>query len=79
MDVLIVGDPADLATDVGPVIDGEARAALDRHLVHLKTTAKILKELKAARRLTHCYLGRSSRRSTWPRCPTGKCLDRSCM
>jgi RHH-type proline utilization regulon transcriptional repressor/proline dehydrogenase/delta 1-pyrroline-5-carboxylate dehydrogenase len=45
MDVLAVGDPADFATDIGPVIDAEARAALDRHLDHLKATAKILKAL----------------------------------
>jgi len=44
--VLTVGDPLDFATDIGPVIDIEARAALDAHLLRLKTTAKILKELK---------------------------------
>ncbi|HWF64418.1 MAG TPA: L-glutamate gamma-semialdehyde dehydrogenase [Rhizomicrobium sp.] len=48
MDVRTVGDPADFATDVGPIIDAEAKAALDRHVIHLKTTAKILKELKPA-------------------------------
>ncbi len=48
MDVLTVGDPSDFATDIGPVIDMAARAALDAHLMHLKTTAKILKELKPA-------------------------------
>ena len=26
MDVLVIGDPADPATDVGPIIDAEARA-----------------------------------------------------
>lgn len=46
MDVLTVGDPSDFATDIGPVIDVEARAALDKHLVHLRTTAKIHKEVK---------------------------------
>ena len=46
MDVLKLGDPSDFATDVGPVIDAEAKAALDGHLVHLKTTAKILRELQ---------------------------------
>ncbi|MGB5247253.1 MAG: aldehyde dehydrogenase family protein, partial [Woeseia sp.] len=29
---LVIGDPADLATDVGPVIDEEARAGLQQHL-----------------------------------------------
>jgi RHH-type transcriptional regulator, proline utilization regulon repressor / proline dehydrogenase / delta 1-pyrroline-5-carboxylate dehydrogenase len=48
MDVLKVGDPSDFATDIGPVIDKDAKAALDRHLIHLQTTAKILKELKPA-------------------------------
>ena len=48
MDALKVGDPADFATDIGPVIDAPAKAALNAHLVHLKTTAKILKHLKPA-------------------------------
>src|SRR4051794_41759622 len=32
MEALKIGDPADLATDVGPVIDEEAKRALDEHL-----------------------------------------------
>jgi RHH-type proline utilization regulon transcriptional repressor/proline dehydrogenase/delta 1-pyrroline-5-carboxylate dehydrogenase len=32
MDELAVGDPAQLATDVGPVIDGQARDALEKHV-----------------------------------------------
>jgi len=32
MDELAIGDPADLATDVGPVIDVEARDALEKHV-----------------------------------------------
>ena len=31
-EALTVGDPADLATDVGPVIDDDAAAALERHI-----------------------------------------------
>jgi RHH-type proline utilization regulon transcriptional repressor/proline dehydrogenase/delta 1-pyrroline-5-carboxylate dehydrogenase len=31
MDQLVVGDPADLATDVGPVIDADALGVLERH------------------------------------------------
>jgi RHH-type proline utilization regulon transcriptional repressor/proline dehydrogenase/delta 1-pyrroline-5-carboxylate dehydrogenase len=31
-DALTVGDPADLATDVGPVIDAEAKALLESHI-----------------------------------------------
>ena len=32
MQALTVGDPSELATDVGPVIDEGAKAALDEHL-----------------------------------------------
>lgn len=35
-DALDVGDPADLSTDVGPVIDPEAKASLDRHVSQRK-------------------------------------------
>jgi len=48
MDALTVGDPADFATDIGPVIDGSAKDALDAHLARLKSTAKILKVLRPA-------------------------------
>jgi RHH-type transcriptional regulator, proline utilization regulon repressor / proline dehydrogenase / delta 1-pyrroline-5-carboxylate dehydrogenase len=47
MDALVVGDPADPATDVGPVIDEEARAALQAHLGRLEAEAKILHRLPA--------------------------------
>ncbi len=42
MDALVLGDPADPATDVGPVIDEEARAALGKHLERLELQAKVL-------------------------------------
>ena len=42
MDALAVGDPADPATDVGPVIDEEARAALEQHLRRLEREARVL-------------------------------------
>jgi RHH-type proline utilization regulon transcriptional repressor/proline dehydrogenase/delta 1-pyrroline-5-carboxylate dehydrogenase len=48
MDARALGDPADFATDIGPIIDSEAKAALDGYVIHLKTTAKVLKELKPA-------------------------------
>jgi RHH-type transcriptional regulator, proline utilization regulon repressor / proline dehydrogenase / delta 1-pyrroline-5-carboxylate dehydrogenase len=35
-DALVIGDPADLATDVGPVIDAQAKAALDKHIAAMK-------------------------------------------
>ncbi|HEX8839235.1 MAG TPA: L-glutamate gamma-semialdehyde dehydrogenase, partial [Sphingomicrobium sp.] len=40
MEGLKVGDPSDLATDVGPVIDEEAKRALDEHLAWLEKHAK---------------------------------------
>ena len=48
MDVLTIADPADFATDIGTVIDAPAMDALHAHLMHLRSTARILKELKPA-------------------------------
>ncbi len=39
---LVTGDPALLATDVGPVIDGEAREGIQRHLQRLAGSATCL-------------------------------------
>jgi RHH-type proline utilization regulon transcriptional repressor/proline dehydrogenase/delta 1-pyrroline-5-carboxylate dehydrogenase len=39
---LRMGDPGLLATDIGPVIDSEARAMLQQHFDHLSKTAKLL-------------------------------------
>jgi RHH-type proline utilization regulon transcriptional repressor/proline dehydrogenase/delta 1-pyrroline-5-carboxylate dehydrogenase len=39
---LVVGDPADLATDVGPVIDREAFDNIARHLQRLDSSSKVL-------------------------------------
>src|SRR5262249_35552646 len=36
MKALTVGDPADIRTDVGPVIDEGAKSALDKHLTELE-------------------------------------------
>lgn len=47
MDTLVVGDPADPATDVGPVIDAEAKAALEKHLARLETENRVLHKLPA--------------------------------
>ncbi|WP_292026598.1 bifunctional proline dehydrogenase/L-glutamate gamma-semialdehyde dehydrogenase PutA [Brevundimonas sp. UBA2416] len=38
----VVGDPTDPATDIGPVIDSDAKAALDAHLKRLEGDAKII-------------------------------------
>ncbi|NEX92488.1 bifunctional proline dehydrogenase/L-glutamate gamma-semialdehyde dehydrogenase PutA [Caulobacter sp. 17J65-9] len=45
MDALVMGDPAEASTDVGPVIDEEARANLEAHVERLKKEAKILKQM----------------------------------
>jgi RHH-type proline utilization regulon transcriptional repressor/proline dehydrogenase/delta 1-pyrroline-5-carboxylate dehydrogenase len=36
----VIGDPADLATDVGPVIDAEAKAALDAHIAAMRQAGR---------------------------------------
>ena len=41
---LRVGDPADFATDVGPVIDAEAQAHLQRHVQRLRAEARLVGE-----------------------------------
>nr|WP_254912921.1 bifunctional proline dehydrogenase/L-glutamate gamma-semialdehyde dehydrogenase PutA [Novosphingobium sp. B 225] len=35
-EALVIGDPEDLTTDVGPVIDAEAKASLDKHIAAMK-------------------------------------------
>jgi RHH-type proline utilization regulon transcriptional repressor/proline dehydrogenase/delta 1-pyrroline-5-carboxylate dehydrogenase len=47
MDALVVGDPADPRTGVGPVIDEDARAALEAHLERLSREARIVRQLPA--------------------------------
>ena len=39
-EALVIGDPAELATDVGPVIDAEAKAALDQHIAAMKRSGR---------------------------------------
>ena len=45
MQTLVVGDPADPRTDIGPVIDAEAKAALEAHTERLQKDAKVLGRL----------------------------------
>jgi RHH-type proline utilization regulon transcriptional repressor/proline dehydrogenase/delta 1-pyrroline-5-carboxylate dehydrogenase len=47
MDALVIGDPARAVTDVGPVIDSEAKDGLEKHHVRLKREAKVLHALTA--------------------------------
>ncbi|PMR75327.1 bifunctional proline dehydrogenase/L-glutamate gamma-semialdehyde dehydrogenase PutA [Billgrantia endophytica] len=46
MDELHVGDPRDLGTDVGPVIDEEARQGLMAHIDKLKAEGRLLAETR---------------------------------
>jgi RHH-type proline utilization regulon transcriptional repressor/proline dehydrogenase/delta 1-pyrroline-5-carboxylate dehydrogenase len=43
MDELIIGDPANLQTDVGPVITAAAQQGLNRHIERMRREAHILK------------------------------------
>jgi RHH-type proline utilization regulon transcriptional repressor/proline dehydrogenase/delta 1-pyrroline-5-carboxylate dehydrogenase len=53
MDELKLGDPFDLATDVGPLIDEEARANLTAHAERMTTQADLLKQLPLDPALTN--------------------------
>ncbi len=46
MEALTIGDPRDLATDVGPVIDAEAKALLDAHSDAMTKGAKLIGRLE---------------------------------
>jgi RHH-type proline utilization regulon transcriptional repressor/proline dehydrogenase/delta 1-pyrroline-5-carboxylate dehydrogenase len=46
MDTLVLGDPTDPATDIGPIIDAEAKAALIDYLAQLSDKAKVLHQIK---------------------------------
>jgi len=39
-EALVIGDPQQLTTDVGPVIDAEAKAALDQHIAAMKAAGR---------------------------------------
>jgi RHH-type proline utilization regulon transcriptional repressor/proline dehydrogenase/delta 1-pyrroline-5-carboxylate dehydrogenase len=53
MGALKVGDPRDLATDVGPVIDEDAKNALDQHLAWLEKNAKRICRLPQPNEAAH--------------------------
>ena len=48
-EALQIGDPADLATDVGPVIDPDAKAALERHVARRKKAGRTVWRRKLPR------------------------------
>ncbi len=45
MEELALGDPADLFTDVGPVIDAEARDSIATYIADARTSGRVLKEM----------------------------------
>ncbi|MEZ5755074.1 MAG: bifunctional proline dehydrogenase/L-glutamate gamma-semialdehyde dehydrogenase PutA [Paracoccaceae bacterium] len=47
MDELVLGDPWDLATDVGPVIDAEAQGVIRDHVAAARAQGRVLKEMGA--------------------------------
>ena len=55
MDALVLGDPASPATDIGPVIDAAARAALESHVARLESEATILHRLPAPAQEGHFF------------------------
>jgi RHH-type proline utilization regulon transcriptional repressor/proline dehydrogenase/delta 1-pyrroline-5-carboxylate dehydrogenase len=46
MNMLTIGDPALISTDIGPLIDEPARAALEAHVERMQREAKILHTLR---------------------------------
>lgn len=55
MEALTVGDPGDVDTDVGPVIDDGAREALQAHLDELKSMGRLLAEIELPESTAHGY------------------------
>ena len=53
MEALKVGDPRDLANDIGPVIDEEARKALDQHLGWLDKNARRIARMPVPNEAAH--------------------------
>ncbi|PKO33042.1 MAG: trifunctional transcriptional regulator/proline dehydrogenase/L-glutamate gamma-semialdehyde dehydrogenase [Betaproteobacteria bacterium HGW-Betaproteobacteria-7] len=45
MDELVIGDPAEFATDIGPVIDGEAQGKLLAHIESMRALARPVHQL----------------------------------
>lgn len=53
MDELIIGDPSDLQTDVGPVINAAARDQLMQHVDRMRREARIVKACDLGEAQTH--------------------------
>jgi RHH-type proline utilization regulon transcriptional repressor/proline dehydrogenase/delta 1-pyrroline-5-carboxylate dehydrogenase len=55
LDALVVGDPARIDTDVGPVIDADAEAALTAHVARLEREARIIARHPASGGTGHMF------------------------
>jgi RHH-type transcriptional regulator, proline utilization regulon repressor / proline dehydrogenase / delta 1-pyrroline-5-carboxylate dehydrogenase len=55
MRCLVIGDPAQLATDVGPVISAAARTRLERHAARMRAEARLLYACELPPGLEHGY------------------------
>ncbi len=53
MQELVIGDPALLATDIGPVIDEDARAKLAAHADAMRASGKVIGEIKLPAETAH--------------------------
>ncbi len=53
MDELKIGDPFDLSTDIGPIIDEEARSNLENHAQRMTREARLIKALALDPALSH--------------------------
>lgn len=51
MDTLCIGDPGNLATDVGPVIDADALASLNAHVQAMRGNARLIKRCTLSEQL----------------------------
>ncbi|WJY19301.1 bifunctional proline dehydrogenase/L-glutamate gamma-semialdehyde dehydrogenase PutA [Alteriqipengyuania flavescens] len=53
----VIGDPKNLATDIGPVIDPDAKAALERHVARRKKAGRTVWRRKLPRGASHgCFV-----------------------
>jgi RHH-type proline utilization regulon transcriptional repressor/proline dehydrogenase/delta 1-pyrroline-5-carboxylate dehydrogenase len=49
MDCLVIGDPSDPRTDIGPIIDAEAKANLEKHMERMRREARVLKQIDVSK------------------------------
>jgi len=47
MDALSIANPWEISTDLGPVIDAEAKAGIDEHIAAMEAEGRLLKRLRA--------------------------------